>query len=652
VTELAALNVKITGDAGDLKAAMSVATTAIESASRSMTEMQRTANAFAGVLGSVSKSAMDSARAFDTFDEAARQVDSLRASIDPLYASSKRYEAAISQLDNALSLGVIKQAEYARMSDRLARSMLGIGPRMAQAASSGGGFAQSMRGVSQQLSQVGQQTMATGNFVQALAIQLPDLGLAFGAVGAAAGLAAGIALPMLISAMTGAGAESEELKAHNEALKESIDAVTAATQKYQTARAMAASGATLEAEQALLSEINRLEAERLVLMAEAAQLQYADLDATSLQAAAERAANSEKQRALRISLAEIDAALERLNYERTLEVAARRRANEQRNAYREQKAETDRINSSASQLAAIVNASTAATNALSAAASSVANAFGAAYQNAQALASAMATGGGRGAGPGGPLVGSTELSELQAGGGVFRNYVAPSIGGGSGGGGGGGVSRDYAGELEAFQETLMTETELEAAQFAQRQTLLQEFLSAKVVSLQEYQDYEQEIKAAHEAKMAEIEATAQQQRLSQTAGMFGALASIAQAGGQRMAKAAAAFQAIEGTVNAYGAAIKALNTPGLTPAGRFAAYASVLAAGLKGVASIRQAGGIGGGGAAGGVAQSAGPSQAPLDVRLTGINANDLFSGAQLGSLLDRLSATAGDRGYRLMVAA
>jgi hypothetical protein len=131
-------------------------------------------------------------------------------------------------------------------------------------------------------------------------------------------------------------------------------------------------------------------------------------------------------------------------------------------------------------------------------------------------------------------------------------------------------------------------------------------------------------------RIAEIDASAGQQRLTDTANLFGALASMAQAGGQKTAKAVAAFQAIEGPINAYGAAIKALNTPGITLAGRFAAYASVLAAGLKGVAAIRQAGGIGGGGGGGVAAQGAGASAAgaAVEYRVYGIDRDAQYSGA------------------------
>ena len=93
---------------------------------------------------------------------------------------------------------------------------------MPQAARASGGLRNQARLLSQQLSQVGQQTQATGNFVQALAIQLPDIGLAFGTIGTAVGLLAGIALPSLINMFRGAGADAD-------ALSDQMDNLEAAT---------------------------------------------------------------------------------------------------------------------------------------------------------------------------------------------------------------------------------------------------------------------------------------------------------------------------------------------------------------------------------------------------------------------------------------
>jgi hypothetical protein len=134
------------------------------------------------------------------------EFQSLRMSLDRAYAMEVQYAAALDKVATAERLGVASKAQAATVTAQLTREY--------QAATSGlktleiaqnevsrgsvlmGGGA---RMVSQQLSQVAQMTMATGQFTQALAIQLPDLGLAFGAVGAAAGVVAGIALPLLVN---------------------------------------------------------------------------------------------------------------------------------------------------------------------------------------------------------------------------------------------------------------------------------------------------------------------------------------------------------------------------------------------------------------------------------------------------------------------
>lgn len=60
-----------------------------------------------------------------------------------------------------------------------------------------------MRAAMQQFSQVAQSGMATGNWIQALAIQIPDLALGFGTMGMAIGIVAGVGLPLLMNAFSG-----------------------------------------------------------------------------------------------------------------------------------------------------------------------------------------------------------------------------------------------------------------------------------------------------------------------------------------------------------------------------------------------------------------------------------------------------------------
>lgn len=139
----------------------------------------------------------------------------------------------------------------------------GAAETMGSKARIGGNAARMM---AQQLSQVGQQTMATGNFVQALAIQLPDMGLAFGAVGAAAGLLAGIALPLLISALGGAGNAvkmfDDDMEAARRALSDfrDISDLVSAPLAELTEKFGSATGAAREYLGALM-EITRQEAE-------------------------------------------------------------------------------------------------------------------------------------------------------------------------------------------------------------------------------------------------------------------------------------------------------------------------------------------------------------------------------------------------------
>lgn len=84
--------------------------------------------------------------------------------------------------------------------------------KMASAEVGGKKFGNSMRQASMQLSQVAQQGSVTGNYLQALAIQLPDLALGFGTVGIIAGALAGTVGIGLLNAFTGADESIDDLE--------------------------------------------------------------------------------------------------------------------------------------------------------------------------------------------------------------------------------------------------------------------------------------------------------------------------------------------------------------------------------------------------------------------------------------------------------
>lgn len=96
-----------------------------------------------------------------------------------------------------------------------------------------------MRGVAQQLSQVAQSSMATGNIVSSLAIQLPDIGASFGTIGIAAGVAAGLILPLasnLLSAGDAAGKAEKAVEQFQAAAGDASGWLEIAAQDVETLR--------------------------------------------------------------------------------------------------------------------------------------------------------------------------------------------------------------------------------------------------------------------------------------------------------------------------------------------------------------------------------------------------------------------------------
>ncbi|WP_299945362.1 hypothetical protein [uncultured Ruegeria sp.] len=120
------------------------------------------------------------------------------------------------------------------------------------------------RQIGLQLNQVGQQTQATGNFMQALAIQLPDILMFLGPLG----LAAGIATPALF------GLASSFLKAGGDAddLAESLDELTDGLEAYKAA---AVEGADLAKH--LAEQFGVVSAESIQLAEKMQQLRLAEI---------------------------------------------------------------------------------------------------------------------------------------------------------------------------------------------------------------------------------------------------------------------------------------------------------------------------------------------------------------------------------------
>ena len=137
------------------------------------------------------KSAAQSARAFES-------AFALEKKFAPASAAARLMQEEIADLNEALARGVITSQEYsdsiARIQAQGARGIVGEfrGEVQGLSRSLRRSTFGDMRMFSMQLSQVAQQGSITGDYMKALAFQLPDLALGFGTVGIAIGAIAGI----------------------------------------------------------------------------------------------------------------------------------------------------------------------------------------------------------------------------------------------------------------------------------------------------------------------------------------------------------------------------------------------------------------------------------------------------------------------------
>lgn len=499
--------------------------------------------------------------------------------------------------------------------------------RLAPGMAAGG---QQSRMMAMQLSQVAQQASATGNFVQALAIQLPDMAMGFGAVGIAAGVLASVTLPLLAGMFGGTSEEAARAAEAANRLKEAWGELAQAGANAQLEIDKLKFGVDEAYQVEILREQVRLRAEINAKVQEGQTYLATTTDSLDRQRikAAEYQAEIDKLAATyRSNQAALDQQAERTATLAVMEGVRVQRANEIKAKQAETAAEAAKVE--AALRAAGISAETLARmnfGNIADAAAFAQNLAGA--MQAAATYSAQLSATGQTSGP------DRARSLVQFGGPVA---MKPSGAGlpfepatGSGGGGGGGGTDEFKSRLDALVENLRSEREIEEEWYQENLTILNDRRAQEILGKQAHDAAMVSLHEEYQRRIAEIDANAAQQRLTDTANLFGALASVAQAGGQKTAKIVATFQAIEGTINAYGAAVKALNTPGLTLAGRFAAYASVLAAGLKGVAAIRAAGGVGGGGggglaAQGVMSQSAVPA---VEYRVYGIDRDAQYSGA------------------------
>lgn len=581
---------------------------------------------------------------------------------------SKTAIKAAGDLDDlALAAGRAQDA-----TDDLGASSKKMTPALGGVAKGAAAVRNNSRMMAMQLSQVAQQTSATGNFVQALAIQLPDMAMGFGAVGIAAGVLASVALPALAS-MFGSTEDA------GKAMADTLSDMSAAVDAF-----IASSDAAAEPMGRLIEKYGRMadEAQRaLAALAAADQMAAVDQIKTAidgvtqslLQTVTAREALVDgtatrqlidefgmlhsQARALESALgalesakgldAQVAAAMRVMNALDDARDSAGKLPPPLQSAYNAVAAivpKAAEANSKIDQLAGLLRLAAGAADAAAASVSGIGNAASGAYgavssltskmwELAQAKAAAVAPGGlarsgddGRG-GQRKTVAGSRTVMPDQ-----------PWMDKGGGGGGGGGGSDSFMDDLKSLVEEQRSELEVLKAWYEEKQALLADARAKEYLGEQGHKEALLGLETEYMEKLRALQAETQGNRLGQMANFWGAMQSIAESGGKGMAKAAATFGAVEGTINAYRAALQVLADPKIGFWGKAAAYASVLAAGLKGVAAIRSAGGIGGGKTAGAVpAQGATAAVAPQTrLIVQGIRMEDIITGEMLMNILGK----------------
>lgn len=254
--------------------------------------------------------------------------------------------------------------------------------------------------------------------------------------------------------------------------------------------------------------------------------------------------------------------------------------------------------------------------------------------------------------------------------------LPPTGGGGDDGGGGrGGRSRSSADRmrdqmsrrLEALQEALMTERETVQAWRDENTELLNNALEQELITEQQHRERLLAVEKEYQKRLRGLRSEGYQQITALTQGnladqlgawgdYFGNLTDLMGSENNKLLSLQKAFAAGEALINAWRGYNQVLADPTVPWYAKLAAAGSVLAAGLgavNAIKSVTEGGGGGAGGSAGGNGQGGSQvsAQQPLQVRIAGVQPNDMISGSQLSSLFDRLQDEAGDRGVEVMFA-
>lgn len=500
--------------------------------------------------------------------------------------------------------GKIALTEFAATGEatekRLKSSMRGVTGSVKGVSTEAVKSSAGLRNFALQLGQVGQQGAVTGNYIQALAVQLPDMALGFGTAGALIGVAAAALTPLIAGLAGGAsGAEG---------LEDAIDGLNDSLKEYKRAVDQAEFDSLIDTFGAITPEI----------IAMARELQELRIREVMLDAAEAARALGEQFEAGFFSTAEqqIKSALGvTIEQAERLEFLFRQIGNA--DTLSDQIAAIDMLqagileatggieNMDASQLE-FYNSTLDAERALraaEAAAGGVAGAMGGAADeagrfavnaiaalnaaNAQAAKDELVYGG-RGADP--RLFG--EGGSRSGSGGRFTPSRSTSRRGGRS------AVDDFTRRLEALQDQLRTEREVIDEWYEEGQDLLNSRRAKELLDEQEHKEALTRLELEYHSRIANIRDASNDSALDGAATFFGEMADLFQHGGDKMLRISKSFAAAEALINTWKGYTDALAQGGLTPWAKFAWGAKILSAGFGAINAIKgvSAGGGGGGG--------------------------------------------------------
>ncbi len=211
------------------------------------------------------------------------------------------------------------------------------------------------------------------------------------------------------------------------------------------------------------------------------------------------------------------------------------------------------------------------------------------------------------------------------------------------GGGSSGVDRveqQRQQRLEQLVEGLKTEREVLEEWRAEGMELLAEANAQELEVLGGHKEAKLRLEEDYQERIRRIRQMEQQTHLQNLSSMFGNMASIMRAGGEKTTKIAKAFAIAQGLTNSYLAYTQVLADPSLVgqPFMRQALAATTLAAGLAQVANIKSVSSSGGGSGSGG---GAGTASAPsvqtqrVDLNIVGGNDRDRMVAQEVISVLN-----------------